>query len=74
MVFIGTYRYIVQRRLQNPIKHLRQSFSGEIANEYKLLAIYICKKVPSWMFDRVLNPLMKFMWYHIFYVMVVSKK
>ena len=29
---------------------------------------------PSLMFDRGLKTSMKFMWYYIFYVMVVSKK
>ena len=29
---------------------------------------------PFWMFDRGLKTSMKFMWYYIFYVMVVSKK
>ena len=57
----GIYRYIFQRHIQNPVKYLRRSFFGKIANEYKLLANYICKKAPSWMFDRVLNTSMKFM-------------
>ena len=57
----GIYRYIVQRRIHNPVKYLRRSFSGKIANEYKPLANYISKKAPFWMFDRVLNISMKFM-------------
>ena len=73
-LWYGIYRYIVQRRIQNPVKHLRRGFFGKIANdEYKLLSDYIYKKNPSWMFDRVLNRSMKFMRYYIFYVMVVSK-
>ena len=46
---------IVQRLIQNSEKHLRRSFFGKIANEYKPLANYICEKAPSWMFDRVFN-------------------
>ena len=47
--------------IQNPVKHPRRSFFGKIADEYKPLANYICKKTPSCMFDRVLNTSMKFM-------------
>ena len=43
----GSYSYIIQRRIQNPVKHLRLSFFGKIVNEYKLWANYICKKAPS---------------------------
>ena len=43
----GIYSYIIQRCIQNPVKHLRRSFFGKIVNEYKLLANYICKKALS---------------------------
>ena len=54
-LWYGIYRYIVQRRVQNPVKHLRRDFFGKTANQSKLLSDYICKKTPSWMFDRVVN-------------------
>ena len=62
----GIYKYIVQRRIQKPAKSLTRGFFGKIASEYKLLSDYICKKTPSWMFDRVFNMSMKFMGYYIF--------
>ena len=34
------YRYIVQRCIQSPVEHLKRSFFGKIANDYKLLANY----------------------------------
>ena len=43
----GIYSYIIQRCIQNPVKHLTRSFFGKIVNEYKLLANYICKKALS---------------------------
>ena len=73
-LWYGIYRYIVQTCVQNPVKHLRRIFFGKIANDYKLFSDYTCEKTPSWMFDRVLNTYMKFMWYYIFYVMVISKQ
>ena len=57
----GIYRYIVQSRIQNPVKHLRRRFFGKMANEYKLLANYICKNASSWLFGRVLNASIRFM-------------
>ena len=41
----------------------------------KLLSDYICKKTPSWMFDRVLNMSEVYaIARYLFYVMVVSRK
>ena len=70
----GIYRYIIQGRIQNLVKHFRWDFFGKIANEHKLLSDNICKKIALWIFDRVVNTSMKFMWFYIFYAMVVSRK
>ena len=63
------------RCIQKPVKHLRRSFFTKKPNQYKLLANYICKKAPCWMFDKDLNTSMKFIQFiqFILYVMVVSK-
>ena len=43
-LWYGIHRYIIQRHIQNPIKHLRRSFFAKIAKEYKLLPNYILQK------------------------------
>ena len=62
--FNGTYSktcpssllYIQQRRIQNPIRRLRQSFSRKELTAF--IRQLFSKKAPSQMFDRVLNTLL----------------
>ena len=42
-----------EKRIKNPVKHLRWSFFTKIVHSHKLLTIFT--KTQSYMFDRVLN-------------------